>query len=59
MIEPNYNRLAIEITNLKRRVSELESSNFKLQRQYYQLWSEMKQREIKEYLDNYKPRNKQ
>lgn len=58
-MEQNYDRLAIEINNLKRRVAELERANFTLQRKCYQLWSDMKQREIKDYFDNYKPKNEQ
>lgn len=58
-MEQNYDRLVIEINNLKRRVADLERANFTLQRKYYQLWSDMKQREIKDYFDNYKPKNEQ
>ena len=58
-MEQNYDRLVIEINNLKRRVAELERANFTLQRKCYQLWSDMKQREIKDYIDNYKPKNEQ
>lgn len=55
----NYNRHEMEIDNLRRRVTELEHSNFDLQRKYYELLTYVKGKEIEEYLANYKPKRKQ
>ena len=54
----NYERLEREIDNLRRRVTELEHSNFDLQRKYYGLLTYVKGKEIEEYLKNYEPKKK-
>ena len=54
----NYERLEREIDNLLRRVTELEHSNFNLQRKYYEMMTYVKGKEIEEYLRNYKPKGK-
>lgn len=58
MPEPNYDRLHSEILNLKRRVSDLEKTVYRLGRENYELRKMVIGKEIDEYLANYKPKNK-
>ena len=58
MPEPNYDRLHSEILNLKRRVSDLEQTVYRLGRENYELRKIVVGRAIDEYLENYKPKNK-
>ena len=58
MPEPNYDRLHSEILNLKRRVSDLEQTVYRLGRENYELRKMVIGKEIDEYLANYKPKNK-
>ena len=57
-VRPNYERLERENRNLRRRVSDLESSVLDLQRKFYSLLTYVKGKEIEEYLKNYKPKGK-
>lgn len=58
MAEPNYDRLHSEILNLKRRVSDLEQTVYRLGRENYELRKMVIGKEIDEYLANYKPKSK-
>lgn len=58
MPEPNYDRLHSEILNLKRRVSDLEQTVYRLWRENYELRKIVVGRAIDEYLENYKPKSK-
>lgn len=58
MPEPNYDRLHSEILNLKRRVSDLEQTVYRLGRENYELRKIVVGRAIDEYLENYKPKSK-
>lgn len=58
MPEPNYERLQSEILNLRRRVSDLEKTVYRLARENYELRTMVIGKEIDEYLENYKPKNK-
>lgn len=58
MPEPNYDRLHSEILNLKRRVSDLEQTVYRLGRENYELRKMVIGKEIDEYLENYKPKSK-
>lgn len=58
MPEPNYDRLHSEILNLKRRVSDLEKTVYRLGRENYELRKIVVGRAIDEYLENYKPKSK-
>lgn len=58
MADANYDRLHSEILNLKRRVSDLEKTVYRLGRENYELRKMVIGKEIDEYLANYKPKNK-
>jgi hypothetical protein len=55
-MDANYDRLEMELHNLRARVRELEHSNQDLQRKYYALLTCYNGIQIKDYLDNYKPK---
>jgi hypothetical protein len=57
-MDANYDRLENEIRNLRGRVLELEHLNKTLSKQYYELKKMIIGKEIDEYLENYKPKNK-
>lgn len=58
MPDANYDRLHSEILNLKRRVSDLEQTVYRLGRENYELRKIVVGRAIDEYLENYKPKSK-
>lgn len=58
MANENYDRIAIELTNLRRRVSELEHSNQDLQRKYYEMKTYVRGLEMEAFLKDYKPKEK-
>ncbi len=58
MPDANYDRLHSEIHNLKRRVSDLERTVYRLGRENYELRKMIIGKEIDVYLQNYKPKNK-
>lgn len=58
MADANYDRLHSEILNLKRRVSDLERTVYRLGRENYELRKMVIGKEIEEYLKNYKPKRK-
>ena len=56
VMNENYDRLAAENKRLRERVNALEHAVFDLQRKFYALQTQVKGREITEYLENYKSR---
>ena len=54
----NYDRLESENRRLRKRVSDLEHAVFDLYRRFYALQTEVKGREITEFLEHYQPKNK-